>query len=142
MFGGILPQKRGRKCPFLVFLDQNPDNQRFYAFIGKFFEDEFFPFFLARVLNNLLNYTFKHFPGWALQIRSSICDFRYDLVLTSIFHVKNPDSVKNILLSKNPQFLSDHYEMLTKEGTLEDLLLTKFRNDRVKIVDFLLKAFF
>ena len=43
---------------------------------------------------------------------------------------------------KNPQFLSDHYEILTKEGTLEDLLLTKFRNDRVKIVDFLVKAYF
>ena len=85
MFGGILPQKRGRKCPFLVFLDQNPDNQRFYAFIGKFFHDEFFSFFLARVLNNLPIYTFKHFPGWALQIRSRICDFRYDLHLGALF---------------------------------------------------------
>ena len=43
---------------------------------------------------------------------------------------------------KNPQFLSDHYEILTKEGTHEDLILTKFRNDRVKIVDFLVKAYF
>ena len=41
-----------------------------------------------------------------------------------------PDSVKNMLLLKNPQFLSDHYEILTKEGTHEDLILTKFRNDR------------
>ena len=47
-----------------------------------------------------------------------------------------------MLLSKNPQFLSDHYEILTKEGTHEVLLLTKFRNDWVKIVDFLDKAFF
>ena len=47
-----------------------------------------------------------------------------------------------MLLSKNPQFLFDHYEILTKEGTHEDLLLTKFRNDRVKIVDFLVKAYF
>ena len=46
------------------------------------------------------------------------------------------------LLSKNPQFLSDHYEILTKEGTHEDLILTKFRNDLVKIVDFLVKAYF
>ena len=47
-----------------------------------------------------------------------------------------------MLLSKNPQFLSDHYEILTKEGTLGDLILTKFHNDRVKIVDFLVKAYF
>ena len=31
---------------------------------------------------------------------------------------------------------------LTKEGTHEDLILTKFRNDPVKIVDFLVKAYF
>ena len=37
---------------------------------------------------------------------------------------------------KNPQFLTDQYEILTKEGTHEDFILTKFRNDRVKIVDF------
>ena len=47
-----------------------------------------------------------------------------------------------MLLSKNPQFLSDHYEILTKEGTHEDLILTKFRNDRVKIVDLSAKAYF
>ena len=53
-----------------------------------------------------------------------------------------PDSVKNMLLLKNLQFLPDHYETLTKEGTHEDLILTKFRNDPVKIVDFLVKAYF
>ena len=47
-----------------------------------------------------------------------------------------------MLLLKNLQFLPDHYETLTKEGTHEDLILTKFRNDRVKIVDFLVKAYF
>ena len=47
-----------------------------------------------------------------------------------------------MLLLENPQFLSDHYEILTKEGPHEDLILTKFRNDRVKIVDFLVKAYF
>ena len=47
-----------------------------------------------------------------------------------------------MLLLKNPQFLPDHYEILTKEGTHEDLILTKFCNDRVKIVDFLVKAHF
>ena len=52
------------------------------------------------------------------------------------------DSVKNMLLLKNPQFLSDHYEILTKEIIHEVLILTKFRNDRVKIVDFLVKAYF
>ena len=53
-----------------------------------------------------------------------------------------PDSVKNMLLLKNLQFLPYHYEILTKEGTHEGLILTKFRNDRVKIVDFLVKAYF
>ena len=47
-----------------------------------------------------------------------------------------------MLLLKNPQFFSDHYEILTKEGTHEALILTKFRNDWVKIVDFLVKAYF
>ena len=47
-----------------------------------------------------------------------------------------------MLLLKNLQFLPDHYETLTKEGTQEDLILTKFRNDPVKIVDFLVKVYF
>ena len=47
-----------------------------------------------------------------------------------------------MLLLENPQFLSDHYEILTKEGPLEDLILTKFRNDWVKIVNFLNKSIF
>ena len=47
-----------------------------------------------------------------------------------------------MLLLKNPQFLPDHYEILTKEGTHEDLFLAKFRNDQIKIVDFLIKAYF
>ena len=33
-----------------------------------------------------------------------------------------PDLVKNMLLLKNPQFLPDHYETLTKGGTHEDLI--------------------
>ena len=79
--GGILPQKEGRKHPFLVFFDQNAKNQRFFAFIRKFFHDNFFSFFKARVFNNLPNYTFKLFPGWALKIPSHICDFCFDFVL-------------------------------------------------------------
>ena len=47
-----------------------------------------------------------------------------------------------MLLLKNLQFLSDQYEILTKEGTHENLILTKFRNDREKIVHFLVKAYF
>ena len=47
-----------------------------------------------------------------------------------------------MILQKNLQFLPDHYETLTKEGTREDLISTKFRNDRVKIVDFLVKAYY
>ena len=49
---------------------------------------------------------------------------------------------KNMLLLKNPQFLPNHYETLSKWGTHEYLIWTKFRNDWVKIVDFLIKAKF
>ena len=52
------------------------------------------------------------------------------------------DSVKNMFLLKNPQFLPYHCEILTKEGTHEDLILTKFRNDRITIVDFFNKSIF
>ena len=47
-----------------------------------------------------------------------------------------------MLLLKNLQFLPDHYETLTKGGTHDDLILTKLRNNWVKIVDFLVKAYF
>ena len=47
-----------------------------------------------------------------------------------------------MLLLKNPQFLPNHYEFLSKCGTNEYLILTKIRNDWVKIVDFLIKAHF
>ena len=44
----------------------------------------------------------------------------------------NPDSLKNMLLLKNPQFLPNHYETLSKRGTHEDLIsflvLFQFRN--------------
>ena len=43
---------------------------------------------------------------------------------------KNPDSAKNMLLFKNPPFLPNHYEK--NEG----LILTKFRNNWVKMVEF------
>ena len=54
----------------------------------------------------------------------------------------NPDSPKNMLLFKNPQFLPNHYETLSKWGPHENLILAKFRNYWVKIVDFLIKAYF
>ena len=43
---------------------------------------------------------------------------------------------------ENPQFLRNHYETWSKCGTHELLILTKFRNDFIKIVDFLIKAYF
>ena len=54
----------------------------------------------------------------------------------------NVDFDKNMLLLKNAQFLPDHYETLSKLGTHEYLIVSKFRNDWVKIVDFLIKAYF
>ena len=55
---------------------------------------------------------------------------------------ENPYFVKNMHILKNPQFSSIHYKILSKWGTHEDLILTKFRNDWVKIVDFFIKAYF
>ena len=54
----------------------------------------------------------------------------------------NVDFDKNMLLLKNAQFLPDHYETLSKLGTHEYLIVSKFRDDWVKIVDFLIKAYF
>ena len=47
-----------------------------------------------------------------------------------------------MLLFKNPQFYPNHYETLSKWGPDEDFIFTKFRYDWVKIVDFLIKAYF
>ena len=46
------------------------------------------------------------------------------------------DWPKNMLLLKNPQFLPNHYETLSKYATQKLLILAKFHNDWVKIVDF------
>ena len=54
----------------------------------------------------------------------------------------NVDFDKKRLLSKNPQFLPHHYETLSKLGTYEYLIVSKCRNDWVKIVDFSIKAYF
>ena len=59
----------------------------------------------------------------------------------SVAHT-NVDFDKNMLLLKNPQFLPDHYETLSKLGTHEYLIVSKFRDDWVKIVDFLIKGHF
>ena len=47
-----------------------------------------------------------------------------------------------MLLLKNPQFSPNHNETLTQICTDEYLIVSKFRNDWVKIVDFLIKAYF
>ena len=46
-----------------------------------------------------------------------------------------------MLLIKNPQFLPNDYETWSKLSTREYLILTKFHNHWVKIVDFLIKAY-
>ena len=61
--------------------------------------------------------------------------------LYSVAHA-NLDSSKNMLLLKNLQFLLNHYETLSQYGIHEYLIVTKFRNDWIKIVDFLIKAYF
>ena len=47
-----------------------------------------------------------------------------------------------MLLLENPQFLPNHYETLSQNGTHEYPIVAKFRNDRMKIVDFQIKAYF
>ena len=54
----------------------------------------------------------------------------------------NVDSSKNMLLLRNSQFLPNHYETLSKLTTHEDLIWTKFRNEWVKNLNFLIKAYF
>ena len=49
---------------------------------------------------------------------------------------KKCDWPKNMLLLKNPQFLPNHFETLSKYATQELLILAKFHDDWVKIVDF------
>ena len=46
-----------------------------------------------------------------------------------------------MLLLKNPQFLPNDYETLSKLSTHEYLILTEFHNRWVKIVDILVKAY-
>ena len=50
---------------------------------------------------------------------------------------KNPDSLKNWPLVKNPQFLSNPHETLSKWSTHEVNIFTKFHEDQTRIVDFL-----
>ena len=50
----------------------------------------------------------------------------------------NADSTKNVLILKNPQFLPNHNETLLKGGIHVYLIFTKFHNNWVKIVDFLI----
>ena len=47
-----------------------------------------------------------------------------------------------MLLLKNPQFLRNHNETWSKCGTHGLFIFTKFCNDCIKIVDFLIKAYF
>ena len=61
-------------------------------------------------------------------------------VCTYQWHVEaNADWPKNMLLSKNPQFLPNHYETWLKWATDEYLILAKFHNDWIKIVNFFIK---
>ena len=47
-----------------------------------------------------------------------------------------------MLLLENPQFLPNHYETLSQNRTDEGPIMAKFGNVWVKIVDFLVKAYF
>ena len=47
-----------------------------------------------------------------------------------------------MLLLENPQFLPNDYEALSQKGTHEYPIAAKFRNDWIRIVDFLIKAYF
>ena len=47
---------------------------------------------------------------------------------------------QNWLITKNLQFLNNHHETLAKFNTHEMLILRKFHNDWIKILDFLLSV--
>ena len=47
----------------------------------------------------------------------------------------------HMLLFKNPQFLPIRGKTLSKSGTYEYLILTKFHHNFVKIVNFLIKVY-
>ena len=49
---------------------------------------------------------------------------------------------KYILFLKNPQFICNNYETWLKLAIHKYHILSKFRNDRMKIVDFSIKAYF
>ena len=75
-------------------------------------------------------------------------NFSFEPVLNEIYvriytlkHA-NPDSTKNVLLLKNLQFLPNHNETLLKGGVHVYLIFTKFHNNWIKIVDFLIKGHF
>ena len=52
----------------------------------------------------------------------------------------NPDSTKNVLLLKNLQFLPNYNETLQKGDIHVYLIFTKFHNNWIKFVDFLIKG--
>ena len=58
---------------------------------------------------------------------------------TTLWYQENQYFGKNMFLVKNQKFLNNHYETLSKWGPYEYLILTKFRNDWIKIVHFLIK---
>ena len=58
-----------------------------------------------------------------------VCIKKWHHLLRYSVSQENPDSDKNMLLLKNPQFLPNHYETLSKCGPHEYLILTKFPND-------------
>ena len=63
--------------------------------------------------------------------------------LKRILAKKIPGMAREIIFTlnnKNLQFLPNHYETLSKKTTHKCIILTKFRNDWVKIVDFLIKS--
>ena len=77
----------------------------------------------------MLNYNWWISPQWLIFSKN-----------THNLYTLCPRSFRTFI--KNLQSLPDHCEILSKWGPHEYLLLSKFRNDRVKIVDFLVKAYF
>ena len=67
--------------------------------------------------------------------------FEIKIIVYTLKHA-NLDSTKNVLLLKNLQFLPNHNETLLKGGVHVYLIFTKFHNNWIKIVDFLIKGHF
>ena len=130
IFAGLLSFFLSHNYSFLIF--------RVFYWIGSIIGNISFREFSRSVRAQLK--LFMEYQSWRRkenQINISFVQCEYYSMGHRIW--ENP---KNMLLLKNPQFLRNHNETWSKCGTHGLFIFTKFCNDCIKIVDFLIKAYF